>query len=441
MFGAWTEIFLHAFVVAAAAWLAVVAARNPDAIAFALKSILRRWRITSVVMATILVCVVALVALGGYFYHSFWGLSESTIRSETGHFQIYRKGYEANSKTDPWTWKLRQLREIRDLFASDTFLAHRVSVLAPELQFTGLLSNGDVSQTFLGRAVDPASDRKLSSFGEEIAKGSRFVDGDAGCALVGAGLAQSLSAKPGSSLTLLTSNPRSGMASADLDVKGVTESFSRDYDDVALKIPLSTAWDMIGDTLVDKVVVLLESTTDLDTVLSRTKIAASSRGLDFEYKTWLELATYYKSVKNLYTNIFRFFSVVILVFSVVFITSILFIMILQRTYEIALLRAFGAPPAAVLRNFVSESILMAFIGATASILIALFAAWIFNIHGLATDPPPGSTRGYVIKLRVIEEPLFVLQVWEFIVTAVVLSSIIPAWRGCRAKIVQSLRNG
>ena len=125
MFGAWTEIFLHAFVVAAAAWLAVVAARNPDAIAFALKSILRRWRITSVVMATILVCVVALVALGGYFYHSFWGLSESTIRSETGHFQIYRKGYEANSKTDPWTWKLRQLREIRDLFASDTFLAHR----------------------------------------------------------------------------------------------------------------------------------------------------------------------------------------------------------------------------------------------------------------------------------------------------------------------------
>lgn len=441
MFGTWIGIFLHVFVIASIATLVVVGARNPDALLFSLRSIVRRWRLTSVVVATIVVCVVALVALGGYFYHSFWGLSESTIRSETGHFQIYRKGYEANSKSDPWAWKLRELREIKELFARDTFLERRVTVLSPELQITGLLTNGEISQTFLGRAVDPAADRKLSSFGEEISQGSRFIDGDVGCALVGAGLAQALSAKPGSALSLLTSNPRSGMASTDLDVKGITESFSRDYDDVALKIPLATAWDMVGDTLVDKVVVLLDDTRDLDTVLARTKMLAAAKGLDFEYKTWLELATYYKSVKNLYTNIFRFFSVVILVFSVVFITSILFIMILQRTYEIALLRAFGSPPGAVMRNFLVESALLAILGSTLAIIVALAAAWLFNLHGIATDPPPGSTRGYVIKLRVFEEPFFVLQVWEFVVSAVVLSSIFPAWKGCRAKIVQSLRNG
>ena len=42
-------------------------------------------------------------------FHSFWGLSESTIRSETGHFQIFAKGFEANKVKEPWGYKLSNL--------------------------------------------------------------------------------------------------------------------------------------------------------------------------------------------------------------------------------------------------------------------------------------------------------------------------------------------
>jgi putative ABC transport system permease protein len=441
MFGNAIELILHVITIISAIWFAYECVYHPDAIVYALKSVIRRWRITSVVLATILVCTLALLIMGGYFYHSFWGLAESTIRSETGHFQIYKKGYGANSKTKPWEYKIRTINQINNIIRNDPFLHERISVVAPELNFTGLLSNGDISATFLGRAVDPGADRKLSSFGEEVSHGERFIDGDEKLALLGKGLSQTLSANPGSTLSLLTSNSHSGMASTDLEVKGITESFSKDYDDVALKIPLSTAWDMIGDTVADKVLILCDKTSDMDTVLYRIQQLAKKNGGDYEYKTWQELATYYNSVKRLYTNIFHFFSLVILVFSVVFITSILMIMILQRTYEIALLRSFGTPSGAILRNFVAESVIMAFLGTLVAIGISLGLIALFNIFGLQTSPPPGSTRGYTIKLRVLEEPYFILQVWEFIVCAIIVSSIYPAIRGCRAKIVQSLRNG
>lgn len=435
------SLFLHLLSALSLLWLVGVAAWRPAMLRLAALGLVRRLGFTAILFLTIQVCVLSLLAMGGYFQHSFWGLSESTIRSQTGHFQIMKNGYEAHARKDPWGWKLRDPKAIRDQFQADSFLNAKVEVVAPELSFTGILSNGNVCRTFLGRAVDPVADRKLSAFGEQVTQGERFRDGEGATALTGLGLAQAMDAKPRSGLTLLTTTPRGNMASTDLEVKGITESFSRDYDEVALKIPLGTAWDMLGDTLCDKVLVLLHDSRDLDTVLSRTRSLARTQGLDLEFRRWEELATYYQSVRSLYTGIFRFFAGILLGFVFVFITSILEIAILQRRQEISLLRAFGAPPAALVQRFMTESVLLGIVGTVLATVVALGVIGLFNLHGLEAAPPPGSSRGYVIRLRVIEEPFLMLQVGEFVLTAVVLSSLLPCLRGCRRSLIESLRNG
>jgi len=379
--------------------------------------------------------------MGGYFFHSFWGLSESTIRSETGHIQIFNKGYEEFAKSDPWKYKISNFVQLEDLIKSDSFLNSHISVIAPELNFTGVVSNGEVSATFLGRAVNPEADRKLSSFGETISKGKKFIAGDIGVALLGEGLAQTISSSPPQSITILTTSSYSSMVAIDADIKGVTESFSEDYDDFALKIPLVTAWDMFGEELIDKVVILLHDTEKTEEVYQYLTTFLSEKGFDYEYKQWEELATYYQSVKRLYTNIFKFFSTIIMLFSLLFITSTLSIMILQRTYEIALLRSFGSRKRDVFKTFLLENITLGVVAGTMSILLSLLLIYIFNINGLETSPPPGSTREYVIKLRVFEYPYFLFQVWEFILCSTVVSSLYPALRGCYTNIISSLRKG
>jgi putative ABC transport system permease protein len=441
MFPSSIALLLHLVSVLSLAWLVIVLWRRPEMLRMAVQAILRRAGFSAILLLTIEICVLSLLAMGGYFQHSFWGLSESTIRSQTGHFQIMKRGHEAHSRQDPWAWKLRDPAAITQLFRSDTFLQARVEVIAPELSFTGLLSNGKVSRTFLGRGVDPTADRKLSAFGEHIVRGERFLPGDHSVALLGTGLAQSLAAIPGSGLTILTTTPRGNMASIDLETKAVTESFSRDYDDVALKIPLAAAWEMLGDTLCDKVLVLLHDSRDLDTVLTRTRILASAQGLDLEFRRWEDLATYYQSVHSLYVGIFRFFSAILLGFVFVFVTSILEIATLQRRQEISLLRAFGVPPKALVERFLTESVLMGIFGTAFAIVLSIGLIALFNLHGLAAAPPPGSTQGYIIRLRVLEEPLFILQAGEFVLCAIVFSSLLPALRGCRRPLIESLRHG
>ena len=441
MFNNYTTVLLHIIVSVSLLFLLVTSIKRFDVVKIAFLSIIRRWQLSLVLSLTVFVCTLALMVMGGYFFHSFWGLSESTIRSETGHFQIFAKGFEANKVKEPWGYKLSNLAIFGQMVAGDELLSKKISILAPELNFTGVLSNGDHSTTFIARAVVPEADRKLSAFGEVMDSGIRFVSGDKGVALLGKGMAQALDAKNGDWLSLLTNSPDAGMTSLDLEVKGITESFSKDYDDVALKIPIESAWEMFGDTIVDKIIVLLEKTSDLDTVFSHFRKKAEQEGLSLEYKTWDELAVYYQSVKRLYTSIFRFFSAVIMIFSVIFITSILLIMIMQRTYEIALLRSFGSKKWAILRNFLIESILLGYSSAILSVIISIGLISIFNIFGIETAPPPGSSRGYVIKLMVLEQPFFIIQVFEFIVSTMIMSSIYPAVRGCRLQIVQSLRRG
>ncbi len=431
---------LHAGAVLLLAWIAATAWKRPQLLRLAALALSRRRGFTAVLGCTVLACVLALLAMGGYFLHSFWGLSESTIHGETGHFRIQKRGVGLHARGDDWGRKLTYPDRVRSILASDSFLRARIDLATPELSFTGLVSDGRRTRTFLGRAVDPVADRHMSAFGEKVVAGSRLRPGDSSGALLGAGLARSLDARPGTGLTLLSTNARGGMASADLETRGATESFSRDYDDAILKMPLDAAWRMFGDSSCDRVTVLLRDTRDLDTVLARSRSVCHAAGLDVEFLRWEELATYYRSVRSLYTGIFGFFTAVLLVFSLLFVSCILHLSLLGRRSEIALLRSFGAPPGALRTRLMAESVVMALGGTTFSVAVSLTLVALFNALGVEAPAPPGSSHGYVVLLRVFQEPWFVLQVAEFVACTFVASSIAPVFACTRQPLLESLRN-
>lgn len=431
---------LHAGSALLLAWIAMMAWKRPQLLRLGALALLRRRGFTAVLGCTVLACVMALLAMGGYFLHSFWGLSESTIHGETGHFRIQKSGVGLHARGDDWGRKLTHPERIRSTLASDSFLRTRIDLATPELAFTGLVSDGRRTRTFLGRAVDPTADRHMSAFGQTLVAGSRLRTGESSGALLGAGLASSLDARPGTGLTLLSTNARGGMASADLETRGTTESFSKDYDDAILKIPLEAAWRMFGDSSCDRITVLLRDTRDLDTVLERSRSVCRVAGLDVEFVRWEELATYYRSVRSLYTGIFGFFTTVLLVFCLLFVSCILQLSLLGRRSEIALLRSFGAPPGPLRARLMTESVLMALCGTALSVAISLVLVALFNTVGFEAPPPPGSSHGYVVLLRVFEEPLFVLQVAEFVGCTFVASSVVPVVACTRQPLLESLRD-
>ena len=414
---------------------------KPKSISFGIKAILRKKQITLITFSTIFVCTLALLTMGGYFQYSFWGLSESTIRGQTGHFQIFKEGYNKNKQKNPWDFKIENFIDIKAILEKDSLLSSKIKVILPVLDFNGLLTNGELSTTFVGRAVDPEADRKLSSFGETINKGSRFSEGDFEHALLGKGLCQTVDCDINSALTILSNSPNSGMSAADIVVKGITESFSSDYDNVYLKITLDAAWEMFNSRAVDKILVLLDETEDLASIYPYTRDLLKTKGFDLEYKSWRDLADFYVSVENLYTNIFRFFSAVLVVFSVLFLSSIFTIMLIHRKFEIALLRSYGNSIVNVIRIIMGEILTLSLLGVLLSAGVSLIIIYVFNINGIESAPPPGSNKAYVIKLRVLEEPRFIFDTMKFVFVTVILSSLYPLYSGSKANIIETLRKG
>lgn len=145
---------------------------------------------------------------------------------------------------------------------SDPTLATDISTLSGQLEFTGVISHyeSETSSYFSALGVEPLPALKLGSF-DKIIAGSDLsrVKGDE--ITLGSGLAKTLNAKYDDWLDVMVVNTAGGQGALSLKLRGIFESGIKDYDDVAMKIPLDTAQRMMGTDGVSKVLILLKKMT------------------------------------------------------------------------------------------------------------------------------------------------------------------------------------
>ena len=72
----------------------------------------------------------------------------------------------------------------------------------------------------------------------------------------GSGLAKTLNAKYGNWLDIMVVNAQGGQGAISLKVRGIFTSGIKDYDDTAMKVPLTTAQRLMGTEGVSKVLIL-----------------------------------------------------------------------------------------------------------------------------------------------------------------------------------------
>ena len=95
-----------------------------------------------------------------------------------------------------------------------------VSFVTPRLEFSGLLSSGETTTSFLAQGVDPAMEKRLGTF-VLMGEGDYLSAGDRYGAILGRGLAASINVKVGDTVTLLT-NTRAGSINAiQVKVRGI----------------------------------------------------------------------------------------------------------------------------------------------------------------------------------------------------------------------------
>jgi putative ABC transport system permease protein len=325
-----------------------------------------------------------------------------------------------------------------------------VEDVLPRLQFAGLLSNGKANYSVIGDGVDPDKEARLGSFvpawmkkgvrqaqqrAFTLVAGRQLAPEDTYGILLGEGVASAMKLAPGDSATILLNTPDGALNSLDFQIVGVFRTFSKDYDDRAVRIRLAAAQELVATKAVHALVLSLDDTAQTNAVA-----AALRRDLppkEYEVRTWLELADFYQKTVALYRRQFGVLQLITLCMVLLTVANSVNMTIFERTGEVGTMMALGNRQNEVWRLVVLENIIMGLLGAALGVGLGLGLATGISALGIPMPPPPNSDAGYTAYIRVVPEIVVRASLAGFLATA--LAALLPARRASRLPVVDALR--
>lgn len=403
---------------------------------FAFLNLFRHKRRSFSTIVAIVLGGVSIFLYGGFIDYSFWILKEQTIRTNIGHVQIYNQNYfETSNKNKSLIENYTQLKQA---ILETPELAENISTLSGQLEFTGVISQyeNETSSYFSGLGIEALPALKLGSF-DKIISGSDLSRIRADEITLGSGLAKTLNTKYDDWLDAMVVNTRGGQGALSLKVRGIFASGIKDYDDVAMKLPLATAQRIMGTDGVSKVLILLKD-DDSAAFAAKLRQFIARHQLPLIVKEWKEVSLFYQQVEGLLSGIYFFIKLIVALIVIFMISNAMTMNIIERTREITTLRAIGLKPLRVTRLFFLEGIFVGITGAIGSLTLGLIIASVINLYGIEMPPSPGQTTGYTTFIKTNSPSLIWITLVLPILTATG-ASILPALRASRLNISDAFK--
>ncbi len=397
----------------------------------AFRNVVRHRRRAAFALLIISGGVISFDLAGGFINWMLENMRESMIHSQLGHIQVVRPNYFKTGVGDPYRYLLPEKsdteREIRAMPG--------VEAVAPRLSISGLASFNDATITFIGEGVDPKNE-ELVSRDISIVAGQALSDDEPGGVILGRGLAANLGVKVGDTMVLTTTTAKGGFGASDVRVRGLFSTFSKEYDDSALRAPIKLVRRLLkveGSTVW---IVLLKDTAQTYPVMQDLRRKADPKA--FEFVPWEELADFYLKTRALFLKQVLVVEILVALVIVVSIGNTLHMAVTERTGEIGTAMALGARRSAVFRMFLFEGLVLGVlggcIGASLGWGLSFFLSWV----GIPMPPPPGMEEGFDAEILV--DAAMSLNAFLLAVVTAVLASVIPAMKASRMNIVDALRH-
>lgn len=396
----------------------------------ATRNLTRQRRRALMAVATLCGGVVAYLLAGGFIQWIFHDMRETTIHSQLGHAQIVRPDYFSKGLGDPYRYLLPESEE-QALATGNT----DVVAIAPRLSFSGLISKGDSTISFVGEGIDPEREAPITR-AITIVGGQDLTTSAPDSVLLGEGLAANLGASPGDSVVLLATTSNGSVNAAELRVAGLFATTTKAYDDTVLRAPIIVARNLMRVEGSTSWVVLLNQTKATDAFVDELKKKLPPG--EFEVIPWHALADFYNKTVELFSRQVGIVRLLIALIVILSISNTLSMTVIERTGEIGTAMALGVKRRRILALFLCEGALLGLVGAIIGVALGYALGLLISWIGIPMPPPPGMARGYTGAIRI---PVSLAADAFFLAfSTTLLASVLPAWRASRMNIVDALRH-
>ena len=398
---------------------------------FAALNTLRNRRRSAVTVTIAALGTAAILLAGGFALSTYQALAQAAART-TGHLVIGQQAQFSSDEDTPLQHGLDDAAALQARLLADD----AVRQVLPRVQFSGLISNGDKSVVMVATGIEPDAEFAVKGPFLKIGAGKVLASGQPGvptlAVMLGDGLARSLKAGPGTSLTLMASTTEGALNAVDVVVAGTFSTGVPDLDKRQVYTDLATAQKLLVTPRISSLGVFL---TGMDaTPAAQARLQAAWPKLTVQ--TWLDQAPFYRSVRDLYNRIFGMLGAVIGVIVVFVVTNAMAMAIIERTREIGTLRALGTSSGQLTRGLALEGLMLGGVGAALGALLALVVAVALLVFPVQMPPPPGRSDGYPL-LVAVDPALYAITLLAMLALATVASAWV-ARRTVRLPIVTAL---
>ncbi len=358
---------------------------------FAWLNALRNKRRSAVTLSIAALGTAGLLLAGGFALFTYESLAQSAARS-TGHLVLGTPAQFSKDEDTPLQHGLDDWQALRKAVLAEP----EVRQVLPRVEFTGLISNGEKSTVMMANGIDADAEFAVKGPFLQVKAGEVIMSRERLVVMLGEGLAKSLKAEPGSSLTLLASTTAGALNAVDVTVRGVVSTGIAELDKRLVYIDLPSAQALLATERVSTLGVFLQDMAS--TAPLQQRLQAAHAGL--QVKTWLDLATFYKAVRDLYNRIFGALGLIIALIVLFVVANAMAMAIIERTREIGTLRALGTTPRQLLTTLSLEGLVLGGGGAVLGALLALGISALLLVVPVMMPAPPGSTKGYPLHIAI-----------------------------------------
>ena len=396
----------------------------------ALRNILRQKSRTAMTLAALVFGVSGLILTGGFVADVLTQLGEATIHSQLGHVQVFKQGFYEKGSRSPEKYVIDDADQIARFAAK----MPEADTVLQRIRFAGLLNNGKADWAVIGEGVEPDKENHLGTF-VRITAGRQLKDEDTSGVLIGDGVAKALALEPGDTVTLIMNTADGALNTTELNVVGVFQSFSKDFDTRAVRIPIAAARELLARDGANSIVLLLHRTAD--TSLVKNLLTPRLQSLGFDIRDWVELSDFYAKTVELYRTQFGVLQWIVLIMVLLSVFNTVNMSVFERVGEFGTLMALGNTRGYVFRLVMVENAILGLFGAVVGVVLGTLAALAISEVGIPMPPPPNSNVAYTATVRVLPDTVFLAFGVGLIAT--LAAALLPAHRVSRTPIVDALR--
>ncbi len=375
---------------------------------------------------------VALGAAGLLIYQGFNNGIMNQYRDETihgyyGYGQVFSKDYYGKVHEKPWTQWIENSEEVEKQILSSPM----VEQVFPRVSFYSFLVKGGTTLGGHGEGIMPERENKFFNKMNFIA-GSDIKNEDE--VILGKGLAESIGAKVGDTVTALTQTIHGQLNGADLKVAGIFHMGKKNIDDSFFRVDLRQAHQLLDTQRIEMFALATKGVSHWDQAAA--EIVQANPNLEPVRFEILD-KTYYQNSVDFLEAQFAFIRSIILVIVALGIFNTISVGLLERAGEMGALRANGEKRSRLFKILLLENTFLGFLGGILGIVIAVLINKLMLSKGIPMPPGPGITRQFMILLDMQANHFVSALVLPMI--AAMVSSLWPIYKLLRKSIPELLR--